>query len=83
MNFCKVYVSRPKTDITFRNYFTYAFNEDGFAERHVDNEFHLNKVITMDNNQFNYKDLDGFRVNDWERPSRFFIKELSWRDVYK
>ena len=83
VNFCKVYVSRPRTDISFRNYFTYSFNEDGFGEHHVDNEFHVNKVITLDNGQFNYKDLDGYRVNDWERPSRFFIKELRWQDVYK
>ncbi|PQJ12881.1 hypothetical protein CJD36_003810 [Flavipsychrobacter stenotrophus] len=84
INFCNVYVSRSKSDISFRNYLTYSFSEDNeAAERHVDNEFHLNKVVTMDNRYFEFKDLDGYRANDWERPSRFFIKELRWQDVYK
>ena len=77
-------MSRSNKEIGFRNYVTYSFSEDNeAAERHVDNEFHLNKVVTMDNRYFEYKDLDGYRANDWERPSRFYIKELRWQDVYK
>lgn len=84
VNFCNVYVSRSNKEISFRNYVTYSFSEDNeAAERHIDNEFHLNKVVTMDNRYFEYKDLDGYRANDWERPSRFYIQELRWQDVYK
>ncbi len=83
MNFCKVYVSRSNQEISFRNYLTYSFSEMFEAENHVDNEFHLSKVITMDKGLFNYKDVNGFWANDWERPSRFYIGNLKWQDVYK
>ncbi|MBC7553334.1 MAG: hypothetical protein H7257_05095 [Taibaiella sp.] len=83
INFCKVYVSRSNKDITFRNFITYSFAENFATENYIDNEFHLNKVVTMDNHLFGYKDVDGYRANDWERPSRFYIKKLKWSDVYK
>ncbi len=83
INFCKVYVSRSNKDISFRNFVTYSFSENFTTENYIDNEFHLNKVVTLNNANFNYKDGDGFKANDWERPSRFYIKELKWQDVYK
>ncbi len=83
VNFCKVYVSRSNQDISFRNFLTYSFSEQFVTENYIDNEFHLNKVVTMRKEQFDYKDLNGFQANDWERPSRFFIRNLKWQDVYK
>lgn len=83
MNFCKVYVSRSSKDISFRNFITYSFAENFSTENYIDNEFHLNKVVTMDNRHFTYKDGDGKSANDWERPSRFYITQLRWQDVYK
>lgn len=83
INFCRVYVSRSNKEVSFRNYLTYSYNEGFDIENHIDNEFHLNKVVTLDDRLFTYKDVNGYRVNDWERPSRFFIKELKWQDVYK
>lgn len=83
INFCKVYVTKSNQDIYFRNYLTYAFNEEFKGDMHIDNPFKLNKVVTMDNSIFGFKDVDGHWANDWERPTRFYIKNLSWRDVYK
>lgn len=83
INFCKVYVSRSNRDISFRNYLTYSYFENFTTENYVDNEFHINKVVTMDNHYFGYKDVDGDMANDWERPSRFYIQSLKWQDVYK
>ncbi len=83
VNFCKVYVSTSNQEINFRNYITYAFNEKGENEQHVDNEFRLNKVVTMQNDYFNFKDKNGFWANDWERPTRFYIHNLRWDEIYK
>jgi len=83
INFCKVYVSRSNHDIIFRNYLTYSASEHFENEEHIDNEFRLNKVVTMDNRLFGFRDVDGNDQNDWERPTRFYITNLSWKDVYK
>ena len=83
VNFCKVYVSRSNQEISFRNYLTYSNSENFETESHVDNEFHLDKVVTMQKSFFLYKDKDGYWANDWERPSRFFIENLKWQDIYK
>jgi len=83
VNFCKVYVTHSNGDISFRNYLTYSFSENFDVENHVDNEFHLSKVVTMDKSLFYYTDPNGFWANDWERPSRFYIENLKWGDVYK
>ncbi len=83
INFCKVYVSRSNQEISFRNFITYSFTENFSTENYVDNEFHINKVVTMRKELFSYKDRNGFHANDWEKPSRFFIQDLKWQDVYK
>ena len=83
VNFCHVYVSRSNKDIMFRNYITYSSSEKFETEEHIDNEFRLNKVVTMDNHLFGYRGLEGNSENDWERPTRFYITNLNWKDVYK
>gem|GEM_PF-3502140 len=37
----------------------------------------------MDNVLFCFRSPDGMDENDWERPTRFCISNLSWKDVYK
>ena len=83
INFCNVYVSRSNKDVLFRNYLTYSADEKFETEQHVDNEFRLNKVITMQNHLFGFRNVEGHDENDWERPTRFYITNLSWKDVYK
>jgi len=78
-----VYINKPHDNISFRNFLTYSSTENFVSESYIDNEFGINKIVTMNEDYLETRDVDGHYHNDWKKPTRFYIYDIREEDVFE
>ena len=75
--------STGDVNVNFRNYLTYADDEDFTVEKHIDNGFRVSKVYTIENKYFGKIHRGVLEKSDWESPLMFYITDVGTPDLYR
>lgn len=76
-----VWESIPTKQLWFRNFLTYSTSEEFTKEQYADNEFSIDKVLTMKKKDFFGDQNDDPYSSRWYSPCRFYITDLKREDV--
>lgn len=79
----EVYEAEPHNSFVFRNFLTYSNTEDFASESYIDNEFSISRIITMHDDDFGRKNIEGKYSNVWAKPTRFYISDIKREDVFE